>query len=261
MGSSIGLNNIDGAVLEKESKSVIRLLNMSAFSMEVSHMSQLVPLLEMFPNLKRLIYSAQSLDFAGGSSFDKPNIKRIKEYIKLGKENSNLSYAFLAYKNFVNIVKRRWTWKEEHLAHNKFENLDYDYTGSAGLDIYGDDIIARRWTNPFVMPTVNKSYIALDGMIKTLQKRGIKFYFVIEPYRHALVKSDKKLKKILDDFHHKAKKVVKKNNQNFINFYRKLHLPDKYFADRIHLNNRGNVIIAKEISKWIDTNEKETKDK
>ena len=111
------------------------------------------------------------------------------------------------------------------------------------------------------MPTVNKSYIALDGMIKTLQKRGIKFYFVIEPYRHALVKSDKKLKKILDDFHHKAKKVVKKNNQNFINFYRKLHLADKYFADRIHLNNRGNVIIAKEISKWIDTNEKETKDK
>ena len=255
LGSSIGLNNINGPILEQKSKKIVRLLNMSAFSMEVSHFDTIVTLLSQFPHLKRVIYSAQSLDFTLGSSFSTPDMPLLTEYINLGKEKSSLKYALICFKDFVNIIKRQWTWKEKHLTHNAFENLDYDYTGSAGLHIYGKDIIPRRWNNPFVMPTRTKSYEALKHIITYLQERKVKFYFVAEPYRLPLVKKDKHLRKILATFHAKAKETVEVNKGTFINLHNKLHLDDKYFADRIHLNDTGNGIIANELAHWIDTHE------
>lgn len=259
MGSSIGLNNVNGPALEKESKTIKHLLNLSAYSMEISHTSKLVNLFSLFPNLKRVIYSAQSLDFTGITPYEQPDMQMLKEYIQLGKNSTNFKFISYTFKNFINIVKRRLLWKETHLQHNSFLNLDFDYTGSAGLHIYGKDIIKRRWNNPFVVKTNKGSYIALEKMIKALQKKHIKFYLFLQPYRIPLVKNDPKLRSILHNFHNQATLVVNHNHENILNLHKKLHLKDKYFADRIHMNDTGNVIISKEISKYIDAHEKEHK--
>jgi hypothetical protein len=256
MGSSIGLNNVNGSILEKESKNIQHVLNLSAFSMEVSHNAQLIELFSLFPNLKRVIYSAQSLDFTGETPFDEVDIDLLKEYIVLGKKNTNFKFTFLAYKNFINIIKRRYVWGKDYLAHNHFHNLDYDHTGSAGLHIYGKDIIHKRWINPYAAPTNKESYEALNLMIKALRDKNIKFYFFIQPYRQELIDNDPKLEKIFNDFNDNAQKVILENDGYFLSLLRKLHLKDKYFADRMHLNDQGNIIASKTIGKFIDDHEK-----
>ena len=253
MGSSIGLNNISGPTLQQESTVIHHVLNLSAFSMEISHTLQLLPLFDLFPHLKRVIYSAQSLDFTGNTPFDPVDIDLLKSYTKLGKHGTNPRYISIVFKDLINCITRQFEWKKKHLAHNQFENLDFDATGSASLHIYGKDINQRRWKNPFVAPTNKKSYQSLDIMLKKLKKKHIAFYLVLEPYRKALVKHDKKLQNILNIFHTKAQETVLKNGEHCINLHQKLHLEDKYFADRIHLNDQGNVVIAKTLASWIDS--------
>ncbi|CAA6819737.1 MAG: Unknown protein [uncultured Sulfurovum sp.] len=255
MGSSIGLDNVDGKVLESASKTVNNVLNISAFSMEISHMAQLTELIALFPNTKRIVYSAQSLDFTGSSRYKHPNINFIKEYIYLGKENTNFKYTFLTFKNFINILKRRMEWNKKYMAHNNFHNLDFDYTGGISLEIYGKDIIQERWNRDFIARTNQGSYDALDGLIKKLKEQDIKFYFFAQPYRQQLVKEHKKIRTILTKFHKKSEAVVVDNQAYFLNLHDTTNLQDAYFADRIHLNAKGSVIMAKEIASFIDNHE------
>ena len=255
IGSSIGLNNIQGIILEKESQKVKYVLNLSSFSMEVTHIEQIWSLMTLFPNLKRVIYSAQSLDFTSSSTFGKYNFNFIKDYLNLGYKNTNVKYSFYAYKNFIQCIERRWNWKKQHLAHNSFSNIDFDRTGSAPLHIYGSDIIQKRWTNPYVVKTNKKSYEALAHIIQKAKEKHITFYFIAQPYRLELVQNDKHLHNILEEFHRKTKKVVTENGAYYLNLHKKLHLADKYFADRIHLNDKGSIITTHEIAHYIDTNE------
>jgi len=255
IGSSIGLNNVNGPVLEKTSKKIQHVLNFSAFSMEVSHILPLIRLFSLFPNLKRVIYSTQTLDFTGVTPYKPTNIDLLKEYIQLGATHTNLKYTLLVYKNIINSIKRRLIWEKTYMAHNKFTNLDFDYTGSAGLHIYGKDIIQSRWNKSYIVKTNKESYKALDTMIKQLKKENIKFYLVAQPYRSELVRKYKKIRTILANFHYKTKKVLLENHGYFLNLHEKLHLEDQYFADRIHLNDTGNVIVSKQIAIAVDSNE------
>ena len=257
LGSSIGLNNIDGITLEQESTVISNVLNMSAFSMVTSHVYQLEPLFSLFPNLKRVIYSAQSLDFNYGTFSGKMDIQKLKEYIEQDSKSSSLKYTWLAYKNFINIIKRRFTWEEKYMRHNSFGNLDFDHTGSSPLHIYGEDIIEKRWNNHFFMPTSHRSYQYLEKLIDKIKLKNIKFYFIAQPCRKELVRTDKNIKDILRKFHQKTEKISHNKNIGYLNLHKKLKLEDKYFADRIHLNDKGNKLVAKEIGYYIDQKEKE----
>ena len=255
VGSSIGLNNLQGIILEKSSKKVKHVLNLSSFSMEVTHIEQIWDLISLFPNVKRVIYSAQSLDFTGESTFEKTDIDFIKDYINLDPNSINLKYSFYAYKYFLQCVERQWEWQKERMAHNKFSNIDFDHTGSAPLHIYGDDIIKARCTNHYVAKTNEESYAALARIIKKAEKDNIKFYFIAQPYREALIKEYKHIQENISYFQNRSQKVVLENNAYFLNFHKKLQLGDEYFADRMHLNDKGSIITTKALAKFIDENE------
>ncbi len=141
------------------------------------------------------------------------------------------------------------------MTNNNFTYLGFGHTGSVPLHIYEDDIIKKRWDNPWVTPTKKESYIALKRILKKSDKDNIIFYLAIQPYRGALVKKDKHLREILMYFHENSKKIILNNGGNFLNLHEKLQLSDDFFADRIHLNDKGSVIIAQEIGKFIDANE------
>jgi hypothetical protein len=256
VGSSIGLNNISGVALERSSKKIKHVVNLSSFSLEVTHWEQIWDLLSLFPNAKRVIYTAQSLDFTEGSNLRKFNIDFAKKYINLGKNGTDIKYALYAFKYFTQCVERQLEWQKRFMSNNKFTYLDFDYTGSALLNIYDDDIVEKRWNNPYVADTTNESFLALERIVKKTKEKGIEFYLAIQPYRLLLVKNDKHLQNILEHFHHNASKTVLKSGGKVINLHKKLNLSDEYFADRIHLNNKGSIIVAQEIGPFIDNNEK-----
>jgi len=223
--------------------------------MEVTHIEQIWDLISLFPNVKRVIYAAQSLDFTGESIFDKTDIDFLKGYTNLSPKNINLKYSFYAYKYFLQCVERQWEWKELYMTNKKFSNLDFDHTGSAPLHIYGQDIIKKRWVNPWIQYTTEESYLALERIIKKTNYSNIIFYLAIQPYRAPLVENDKRLRNILTYFHSNTEKTVLKNGGKFLNLHNKLELNDNYFADRIHLNDKGAAITAEAIGKFIDTSE------
>lgn len=255
VGSSIGLNNVQGAVLENSSQIIDHVINLSSFSMEVSHWEQIWELLTLFPNAKRVIYSTQSLDFTQGSQFSQFDLEFARQYTYLGKNSINLIYAFYAYKYFLQDLERHWIWQEKYMSNNKFTYIGFDRTGSAPLHIYGKDIIKRRWINPYVADTTEESYQALDRIVKKTQQYGMKFYLVLQPYRKPLVKKDKHLRDILEYFHNRAKKTVTTNGATVINLFDALPLDDKYFADRIHLNDQGSILTSEKIADFVDENE------
>jgi hypothetical protein len=252
VGSSIGLNNVQGVVLEQKSSRVKHALNLSGFGLNTMQIEQLLELRTLFPNLKRVIYSAQFPDFSLPTVFDNYNVDFIKEYIKLGEHNIDLKYALFAFKNFITVNKHHREWEKEYLKDGKFEFLNFDHTGSVPLNIYGDNIIKDRWENPHRNHPINESYQSLWRMVKKVKKEGLHFYFIIQPYRATLLKKYKDVNDTLTSFDQNSSKIILANHGEILNLHRQLALTDDYFADRSHLNDKGSKKSAEAIAVFID---------
>jgi len=258
VGSSLGLNNIQGTVLEESSSVMKNVLNLSVYGARATQVEQILELSDAFPNLKRIIYSAQYSDFAHARYYDKTNYeaKLIRKYIR-NELNPIKSWKimFNACKDIFFCMKRQMDWEVKHTYNNKFEYLGFDSTGSVPLHIYGDDIIGHRWRGP--QPNIQnpKSFSAVDRMSSRAAQKGIKYYLIQQPYRGPLAKENEFVQAALNWFAKKNIQVLKKNGGYFVSLHEKLNLGDKYFADRTHLNDQGSELVAREIAKIIDLNE------
>ena len=254
IGSSIGLNNVQGIVLEESSIKVKHALNISAFSMVTLQIEQFLEIISLFPNVSRIIYSVQFPDFALPLVFENYNIDFIKSYINLDKESIDITYSFYAYKYFIQCLKYHHEW-QDLMLNNRYTYLGFDRTGSAPLHVYGNNISKKRWSIPHSSSPIKESYLALERMIKKAKKEGIEFYLVIQPYRAALVKKSEHVRSTLISFDQDAKKIVLDNGGKLLNLHKQLHLSDDFFADRTHLNDKGSAITSKAIGQFIDKNE------
>ncbi len=255
IGSSIGLNNVQGIVLEDSSEHIKHVLNLSGFGVSTMQAEQLLELTSLFPNLEKVIYSAQFPDFSEFLIFENYDVDFVKDYIKLGKNHINFKYSFYTYKYFIDVVTKPWNWKEKYMSNRKFSYLGFDRTGSAPLHMYGDDIIRYRWETPHNLSPIKENYLALERIVKKVKKQGVNFYFVIQPYRIPLVKKSKHVRKTLESFDQATKKIIIPNGGKLLNLHKSLYLHDDYFADRTHLNDKGSAITAKAIGKFIDKSE------
>ena len=255
LGSSIGLNNVQGVVLEETSTKVQHVLNLSGFGLYTLQIEQLLELRSLFPNLKRVIYSAQFPDFSLATLFEEYDVNFIKKYIEQGKNSVNLQYAFYAFKNFLTISQHDREWEKKYLNNKRFYFLDFDHTGSAPLNIYGDDIVKERWETPHRNHPIKENYQALWRMVNKIEKEGINFYFIIQPYRTPLLKKYPNVYKTLDAFAKKSSEIILPDHGKILNLHKQLQLTDDYFADRSHLNSKGSRKSAEAIAKFIDSNE------
>ena len=257
VGSSLGLNNIQGVYLEKVSSQANHVLNLSVYGSAATEIEGLLELSDAFPNLKRIIYSAQYSDFPHEWYYDNYNPKLLVKYIR--DELNPLEHFLLMFRACNNLFfcfKRQSEWQTNHMMKNKFTYLGFDSTGSVPLHIYGDDIIGHRWRG--AQPNIQnpKSFEAVDRMSKRAYEKGIKFYLVQGPYRGPLVKKHQFVREALSHFERLNSKIMKKNNGAFLSLHKLLHLEDKYFADRTHLNDKGSILTAEAIGKFIDEKEK-----
>ncbi len=256
VGSSIGLNDVQGAVLEKSCKKCQSVLNLSGFELRPPQVEQILELATVFPNLKRIIYSAQFSDFSEYAMLEDYNPNMVRRYL-----TNSLVFpdyiSIIQYSDIISCIKRQWDWKTKYMLNNQFTYLGFDSTGSVPLHIYGRDIVKDRWEQPHSAKQDKRNYLVLKKMVKKAKKDDIHFYFIMEPYREPLVKKFKHVRPTMVSFEHSIKKIVVGNDGIFLNLHDKLHLNDDYFADRSHLNDKGSAITAEEIGKFIDGTNKD----
>jgi len=256
IGSSIGLNNIQGSYLEKSSTQVTSVVNLSVYEATTLEAEQLLALSDTFPNLKRIIYSAQYSDFPHITRYENYKLKKLIKYMRheLGIID-NWLLMFHACRNIYFCIKRQNEWEDKHNQPNKFEYLGFDKTGSVPLHIYGKDIISHRWRLPQPGIMHPESFIALSRMVQYAKNKHLKFYLAHQPYRKPLYVKYKKVRDAMAYFDNHVKDIFLKNN-GYLIMLQKLDLGDEYFADRTHLNDKGSIITAEAIGRFIDKEEK-----
>ena len=255
VGSSIGLNNILGSVLEKSSAKVKHALNLSVYEATTLQVEQILELSDAFPNLKRIIYSAQYSDFPHARKYENYDPELLTRYIR--KELSPLALSkllFNACNNLLFCQQREEMWKEKHTQSNKFTYLGFDHTGSVALNIYSKQGVGGRWHLPHPGIMHAESFNAVERMAKKAQDKGIKYYVAHQPYREPLVKKHKGVRDALKYFDDRIELIMKKYNGTLIRL-QNLHLNDDYHADRSHLNEKGSTVVSQEIAKIIDQTE------
>jgi len=256
VGSSIGLNNIQGVVLEDSSEKIEHVLNLSALGLTTTQVEPLLKLLSLFPNTKRVIYSSQFEDWCGAFSLDDKEIDFAKTYIELGKHRIDLTYTFYTFKHFVEVAKRHWEWEKKYANNKTNRGLAFDHTGSVPLDMYGENINHKMFSTPPVNKKLSRQNApTLERMTKMLQTKHIRFYFVAEPYRQYMIDHYSDIRRMREKFIQEAKQITLDNKGKFIDLHPKLQLGDKYFVDREHVNSKGSALTAKAAAAFIDESE------
>lgn len=253
VGSSVGLNNVQGTVLEATSQKCQSVLNLSVYEATPTQVEQILELTSIFPHLKRIIYSAQYSDFGYAGKLQDYDPAFIKAYLAGTLTlKEKISFYFHSCQNIFFCIRREWNWKGKHLQNNQFGYLGFDSTGSVPLHIYGDDIIKSRWEKPHFDKQSKEAYYALDRMSQKAHKEKIDFIFVAQPYRGPLVKNFKHVHPVMQSFSTQAKKIVTNNGGMFLNLHNQLQLDDSYFSDRSHLNDQGSSLSSEAIGIFID---------
>jgi len=256
IGSSIGLNNIQGSYLQKVSSKCKSVLNLSVFEATALQAEQLSQLTDAFPKLERIIYSAQYSDFPHLKVFKDFDPKFLMKYMR--NELNPLEYEALILRSCNNIsfcLNREKEWVPKHMQKNKFEYLGFDASGSVPLSIYGDDIIKHRWRLPQPGIMHGKSFEAVYRMAQKASEKKIHFYLAHQPYRKPLFDKHKTVREAMHYFDKRINDIFSQVGGHLI-VLQNLHLGDQYFADRTHLNDKGSMMTARAIGKFIDKTEK-----
>lgn len=255
IGSSIGLNNIQGIILEESSKKALHVLNLSSYGIKTTQVEKHLNIISVFPNIKRVIYSTHFPDFSDPFPPEDYDIEFVQEYLKLGKGNIDFSHAFHAYKNIIQFTKNHWNWEKQYKGDMFNFGLAFDRSGSIPLHIYGDDINKDKFFKPHPLAQSQENFEALDRIAKKMQENNIKFYLVVGPYRQPLLDKYEDLQETMTNFIDKTNEIVNQNNGFHLNLHPILKLSDYYFVDRFHLNEHGSALTAKNIAEFIDKSE------
>jgi len=256
IGSSIGMNNVIGSILEKNSSVVKHALNLSVYEATALEAKQLYELSKAFPNVKRVIYSAQYSDFPHPWKYENFDAKTLGKYMtnKLSTIKT-LKLIFKACNNLPFCYERANKWNTKHQNPKQFTSLIFDNTCSVPLKIYRQEKVGGRWYLPHPGIMHPKSFEAVEQMAKDMQKRGIKFYLAHQPYRPELYKKYKNVRGAVDYFDKKVNQRLKNYNNAYLIKLQDLPLTNKDYADRTHLNDRGSSKVTKAIAKFIDSKE------
>lgn len=252
IGSSIGLNNLLGSVMEKNSRKIGKVLNFSVYGATTLQAEQIMALTDAFPNLKRVIYSVQYSDMPHTWKFKDYHPKTLVKYIR--RELNPFAYLkllFYACNNLPFCYERQKKWVPDHMRTNTFESLIFDASGSVPLHIYGKDIIHHRWHLPHPGIMHGESFKAVGRMAKKAQENGIGFYVVHQPYRQPLYKKHKSVRDAMAYFDKRVTEAMQPYGGKLIRI-QPLHLGDAYFSDRTHLNDKGSPLVSQYVAKEID---------
>lgn len=257
VGSSIGMNNLLGSVLEDNAKTIHSALNLSVYEATTLEAEQILQLSDAFPNLKRILYSVQYSDTPHPYKYKNYDPETLKKYIR--HELSWVAFfklMFHACNNLLFCYERGKKWEVEHRKPDQFTSLIFDRTGSVPLEIYREKEVGGRWYLPHPGIMAGQSFAAMARIAKKSQQKGIDFYVVHQPYRQELYDKHKNVRGAMKHFDKKVLQAITPYGGKLITL-QQLHLENKYCADRTHLNRKGSTIVSKYVAKKIDEDNQE----
>lgn len=241
LGSSMGLNNINGPLLEDASPHVEKVVNISAWHMKCTALEPFITNLVQNGNAKRIIYIAQYLDFTGTYHLYGPSDKTVFGYLHESPLYT-LLFKMNALNNIFNLIDDYLRWESMFTNTRGYQNLAFDRTGGALLDINESNAHTGRWGSidaPTLAPLDEENLNCLDNLASLSQTNGINFYFVISPFREALIESSPELQRVMTDFDVATREILHHEHTYHINTHQMLNLDDSNFADKSHLNIKG----------------------
>lgn len=246
VGSSMGLNNVNGRSLEKSEK-IDFTCNISAWGMKTSEVYELLQAVKL-DKIKRVIYISQYFDFDSYSlrNIDKNNIRMFLD----GKFvlSAYLNSFYSLNKNFSNYL----FWKKRYLNNTQYNYLGFNKNGDINITLTKDRINQDRWNKFSKNPRIDEKNIeALVNMNKYLKEKNIKFIVATTPHRIQIFNENKKLLKFFDKFSDRLKSLSSKYQFTYINIHNILQLDDSNFIDSSHLNTKGAKQTSLELIKHI----------
>ncbi len=240
IGSSMGLNNVNGVLLEDSSLVVDKVVNLSAWSMKCSYFLPIVKGIVSYGNVKRVIYPAQYFDFTPGQEAEGINSKTAFGYLSR-KPVDTFLYVLKSSKNLINLIDQFQDW--HYFTNPKtYAYLVYDRTGGNQLDINQETANPHRWgrvDNYTLAPFKEKSLGCLQELAEMSQKHQFDLIFIVQPFRRSVIAANADLEKIMADFDEQTRKILKFDSTHHINAHQLLDLDDSHFADKSHLNIKG----------------------
>ena len=201
VGSSMGLNNINGVLLEDTSSHVDKVINLSAWGTKCPHLAPLLTQIVNYGNVERVIYAAQYFDFTPGPEIEGASTDTVFGYLN-NDPIDTFFYILTASKNIINMIDQFLSW--DFFTNPKtYPYLIFDRTGGNQLDINQHNANPQRWEKVgayTIAPFEEESLACLQNIVELSQTHAFDFYFIIQPFRKALIASNHKLKEIIASF-------------------------------------------------------------
>ena len=254
IGSSVGLNNIDGELLEKLSASTRMVVNYSAWGLNPVQVEQLLPAILENNNVKRILFAAQPGDFSHAAPLGNYDGDLVSEYIH--DDLSFFSYLVLLNRSAGNLKSYRRNirdWEGKYRNKHATTSLVFDSTGSVNLDISGKYIDQEQWNRGPTYPEFrDECFSALERIMDMTDARGIWFYFLVQPVRREPLASDARLSGVFSTFIKSAEEVVLAGKGRIFNMHETMNLDDRHFANLLHLNTSGAHAATEELARILD---------
>lgn len=254
IGSSMGLNNINGELLETVSSKVEKVVNLSAWSLKCP---QLLPLLTQIVNssgqVKRIIYAAQYFDFTGEVKIKGASVDTVFGYLN-DEPLGTFKFIFSASKNLLSMLDQFLRW-ENFTNAKTYEYLVFDDTGGSLLNINQSNANPHRWgeIDAYTLTPLREEHLScLQKLVNLAQARKLDLFFVVQPFRQALIKDNPGLKAIMNEFSMRTREIMNKDKTYHIDAHHLLNLDDANFADKSHLNILGANAKTRKLAEIID---------
>ena len=244
MGSSVGVDNINGVLLEELSPVAHEVLNYSAWGLNPVQIEQLLPVVLDNSNIRRIIYAVTPGDFTRSDPLGGYDERLVRKYIY--NRLSVFDHLFLLNKA-ANNHRAYWktiqNWKTRLQNEHIVTSLLFDRTGGVALNIH--DVDHKSSDKPADYRQLDDAaFQALERIMQVVAGRNIRLYLVVTPQRRESLDEDADQAANFSLFIERARKIVQSNQGYFLDLHARMELEDKYFVDNLHLNDEGASAVA-----------------
>jgi hypothetical protein len=243
LGSSLGLNNLDGNTLEEKLNE--KVINFSSWGLTPKQTHQLSSVyLKYFDSIENITIVVQTLDFFTDDSLDDDDLTLMDHYFK-HSFSSQVNFYWKLLPRFRTQFKYWLNYNKNHMNPSRYQFLGFDNTGSVPLHIPQGNISNHRFNTPHQNLLKKDSFLTLRNLISFLKdEKALNVNILISPYRNKVIEKSETLS-AQNEF--SRKEILEISHEFGIDVYdsqQDFGDKDHLFVDRSHLNPSGSKLLT-----------------
>lgn len=244
LGSSMTLYHLDGETFVENMDQDLSFYNFSAWGMSISDDERLMGYIVDKYSPKAIVMFSNIMDFTEGTSVI--NMDEVRAYLDNNPFND---LKLIIDYGFPNNMETKRLYKDRRFNPSELnEDLRYDEWGGVRLNVHGDDVIKARYDSTYEDNPNEVQYEALSNIATVCEDKGIGFYFVQMPYRRHFINDDSQEK--INKHFNRCREIVESYGGNYLEITDLDKYSDEYFADSVHMNQEGAIMLTEEFAKW-----------